>query len=151
MADVVALVLIAGAVLGHEFIYARNIAEGVAEDEGLAVLDVLFLPRKFPASYLGCHAVEGEIHRPHVERAHFRTESQRRGEPLLDRHLRAATGGEVDDGVRRLMDLGQELGKHVGVPGRRSILRVARMQMQDRSPRARGVDRLLGDIGRCIR
>ena len=57
--DVIALVLIARAEIRHQVIDARHVAERVAKDERLAVLDVLFLPWKLPV---------GDLSRPSRER-----------------------------------------------------------------------------------
>ena len=67
---------------------------------------------------------------------------ERRGEPLLDRHVEAAAGGDVDDRVGRLLDARQELHEHGRIRRRAAVLRVARMQVQDGGAGLGGRDRL---------
>ena len=92
----------------------------------------LRLPLVFPFLVAVEHREEAEIHRAHVERAHLGLGAQRRRQPLLQGHAVAAAGGDVDDRVGRLLDARQELHEHFGIRRRPAVLRVARMQMQDR-------------------
>ncbi len=150
MADVVAFVLEASPVVGHQSIDAGDVGEGVAEDEFLAVEDVLLLPRELPLLDLGAHEMEGEIHRSHVERAHLRLEPERGGEAILDRHLRAAAGGQVDDRIGLLVNGRQELGEDVRIARRRTILGIAGVQMEDGGARLRGRYGLICDVLRPV-
>ena len=62
-------------------------------------------PVKAPVARLRRHRVEREVHRSHVERAHLRLCQQRRLKALVQRHHRAAAGGQVDDRVGAGPDL----------------------------------------------
>ena len=87
VADVVALVLELGAVpLAEELGDPLDVAKRVAEDVSVGGEKILLLPIVFPFLVARGHGIEREIHRAHVERAHFRREFSRRREPLLDRH-----------------------------------------------------------------
>ena len=104
-------------------------------------------PSRTSSPCSGCeHRVEAEVHRAHVERAHLGLGAQRRGEALLQRHAVAAAGGDVDHRVGRLLDPRQELHEHLGVGRRPAVLRVARVQVQDRGAGLGRADRAVGDL-----
>ena len=133
VADIVALMLEAGAALLAQPLYdLLDIGEGVAEDEVAGHLQRLRLPLVFPFLVAVEHRVEPEIHRAHVHRAHLGLGAQRRCEAFLEGHAEAAAGRDVDHGVGRLLDARQELHEHLGIGRWPPVLRVARMQMQDR-------------------
>ena len=50
------------------------------------------------------HREQAEVHRAHVERRQFGLEQWPRAHALLDGHVRAAAGGDVDDGVGAALD-----------------------------------------------
>jgi len=81
-----------------------DVAERVAEDEVVGAAQVGLLPIVLPGLVAIRQREDAEVHRAHVERANLRLGNQRRGEPLLDRHVEAAAGRHVDDGVGRLLD-----------------------------------------------
>src|SRR5262249_51253526 len=58
----------------------------------------------------------------------------------------AAAGGDVDDGVAALLDARQELAEDFRIGRRPSVLRIARVQVQDRGAGLGGVDRLGGNL-----
>ena len=67
-------------------------------------------------------------------------------QPLVQRHALAAAGGDVEDGVGRLLDARQELHEPLGALRRPAGLRVARVQVDDRGA---GLGRLDG-LGRDL-
>src|SRR5581483_4053566 len=66
---------------------------------------------------------------------------------LFDGHSVAAAGRDVDDDVRTLLDLGQELSEHVGIGRRAPGLRIAGVEVHDRRPRLRRSDSAFRDLG----
>src|SRR5262245_1217367 len=130
---------------------ALDVAERIAEDVLVGVEKVALLPVVFPFLVASRHRVECEIHRPHVERAHFRREFFGGRDPILHRHQHASASGDVDDGIAALLDARQELAKDFRIGRRPAVLRVARVQMQDRSAGFGGIDRLGGDLIGCDR
>ena len=149
VADIVALELEPGAAALPQILQdALDIGEGVAEDEVARHLEMPRLPRVFEFLVALEQREQPEIHRAHIERAHFGLGAQRRREPLLERHAVAAAGRDVDDRRGRLLDPRQELHEHIGIRRRPPVLRVARMQMQDRRPRLRRGDRIARDLVR---
>ena len=125
-----------------------DVLERVAEDEVAARLQVLRLPVVFPLFALVEIGIEPEIHRAHVERAHFGLRQQRRREPLLHRHVVAAAGRDVDDRVGPGLDLRQELHEDFRIGRGPSVFRIARVQMQDRRTRFGRADRARRDLVR---
>jgi hypothetical protein len=89
--------------------------------------------------------IGSKVHRAHVQRAHLRLGLQRIRQPLLERHARAAAGGDVDGRVGALLDARQELANTSG-SGRSRPSRVAGVQMQDRRAGLGRRDRLLEAI-----
>ena len=105
-----------------------------------------FSQSKRKVSYLSSQVEEAEVDRAHVERGDLGLELRRRPDALLDLHVGAAAGGDVDRRVGRLLDPRQEAGEGlrrlVGLAG----LGVAGVQVQDRGAGLRGGDRLGGDL-----
>ncbi len=108
MADVVALDLEAGAVLGAGREDVFDVGEGVLEDALARALEIGLLPVVFEGLLAGEHRVEPEIHRAHVERGDLRLEGRGGTDALLDRHGRRAAGGDVDDAIGALLDHPEE-------------------------------------------
>ena len=77
--------------------------------------------------------------------------TQRRGEPLLDGHVEAAAGRDVDDRVGRLLDAGQKLHEDGRIRRRATVLGITGVQMQNRGTRFRGCDRLRRNVIRSER
>ena len=72
---------------------------------------------------------------------------ERRGEPLLARHVVAAAGGDVDHRVALgCLIARQELHEHLGIGRRPAVLRIARVQVQDRRAGFGRLDRTVGDL-----
>jgi len=152
VASVVALVLELGAVsLSHQLGNLFDVAEGVAKDVLIGGDEILLLPIILPFLVARGHRIEREIHRAHVERAHFRRKLGGGGEPLLHRHDHGAAGGDVHHRVGRLFDARQKLPEHRGIAGRPPILGVTCVKVQHRRTRFRRRDRLLGDLIGCDR
>ena len=150
MADVVAFVLEPGAVvLAERLDDAFDVLEGIAENAVLRAPEIGLFPIVLPVDRSLGQGMNREIHRTHVERAHFGLEAQRPLQALLKRHLEPAARGQIDDRVARFVDLRQELGKDVGLRRRRTRLRIARVKMQDRGSRLGRLDRRTGDLVRC--
>ena len=112
--------------------------------------EIRLLPVELPLLVAVGEREEGEVHRAHVERAHLRLGHQRRLQAILDRHVEAAAGGDVDDRVGRLLDARQELHEHLGIGRRPAGLRIARMEMEDRRTGLRRLDRLARDVLRPV-
>ena len=147
VADIVALELEAGAVGVAELLQdVFDVLEGVAENVVARVLEMLPLPGVLEVGIAVEHGIQAEIHRPHVERAHFGPGAQGRGEALLDGHAVAAAGRDVDHRVGGLLDARQKLHEHVGIRRRLAVLRIARMQVDDRGAGLRRANRGLGDL-----
>src|SRR5260221_12232428 len=147
VADIVALELEArAAALAQLLQDVFDVLEGVSEDEVARVLEVLALPVVLELLVALEHGEEHEIHRAHVERAHFRLGTQGRGEALLQGHAVAAARGDVHHGIAGLLDARKELHKDVRIRRRLAVPRVARMQVDDRGAGLGRLDRLLGDL-----
>ncbi len=147
VADIVALELEArAAALAQLLQDVFDVLEGVSEDEVARVLEVLALPVVLELLVALEHGEEPEIHRAHIERAHFRLGAQRRSEPLLQAHAVAAARGDVHDSVAGLLDARQELHEDFGIRRRLAVPGIARMQVDDRGAGLRRFDRLLGDL-----
>ena len=105
----------------------------------------------FSQSCFQClHPIAGagdvEVHAAHVEAAHLRLCQQRRGEPIVQRHVQAAARGDVHHGIDALLDHRQEAHEHGRVGRRFSGLRIARVQMDDRRAGFRRLDRAACDL-----
>src|SRR5262249_57867520 len=85
VADVVALDLKLGAVLGAGGEDVFDVREGVPEDALARAFEIWPLPFVLEALVAGEHRVEAEIHRAHVERGDFRLEGRGGPPPPLDR------------------------------------------------------------------
>ena len=156
VAGVVALMLELDAVpFAQCLVDPFDVAKSVGKDVGIGIEQVTFFPVVLPALIAARHRIEREIHRPHVERTHFRRKLQRRRHALLHRHGHGAAGGNVDYCVGRLLDARQEPHKNVWIRRRPPIFGVARMQMQNRGPGFGRIDRLRRDLIRrdrqCLR
>ena len=113
-------------------------------------LQIGLLPVVLPGLVAVGEREDGEVHRAHIERAHFRLGDKRRREPLLDRHAEPAARRHIDDRIRGLFDTRQKLHEHGGIGSRASVLRIAGMQMKDRGARFRRRDRLRRDVVGCV-
>ena len=109
---------------------------------------IRLFPVEFPALVFVGRREDAEIHRAHVERAHLGLGLERCGKPLLELHVEAAAGRDVDDRVGRLLDARQELHEDGRVGRRNAGLRIARVQMDDGGAGFGGIDALLGDLVR---
>ena len=97
VADVVALELEArAAALAQSFKHALHVGEGVLEDGVAGGFEEFRLPFMLPFPWLVEHWKQREIHRAHVERAHFGLGPERGRQSLVQRHQRGAAGGDVD-------------------------------------------------------
>ena len=123
-----------------------DVAKRVGENVGVGIGEVAFLPIVFPVLVALGHRIEREVHRSHIERAHFRRKLLRGGDALLDRHGHGAAGGDVDHRVGRLLDARQKLHVDARVRRRAAILGIAGMQVQDRGAGIGGIDRLGRDL-----
>ena len=156
MAGVVALVLEFDAVAFAEKLGdLLDVAKRIGEDVSVGIGEIALLPIVFPVLEAPRHRIEREVHRSHVERAHFRRQKLRGGDALLHRHGHRAAGSDVDDRVGRLLDARQKLHEYVWIRRRPAVLRVARVQVQDGGSRLGGIDRLrrnlIGRERQCIR
>ena len=95
--------------------------------------------------------VETEIHRSHVERGDLRFEGRGGQNPLLDPHIGAAAGGDVDHRVGALLDPRQKAGERLRRLVRLAVGRVARVQMEDRRSRLGRTNRVVDDFVRSHR
>ena len=152
MADVVALEFKPRAALGAHFVEDMgDVAGGVLEHHIVGVFEERFLPVEFEVLDPSEHGIEGEVHRPHVEAAHFGRVGPGRGEALVKAHDGRAAGGHVDDGVGPLGDGGQEGGPVGGVGGGVAGVGVPGVEVQDGGASLGGADRggcdVLGPVG----
>src|SRR5260370_5503590 len=116
VADIVALELEArAAALAQLLQDVFDVLEGVSEDEVARVLEMLALPVVLELLVALEHGEEPEIHRAHIERAHFRLGAQRRSEPLLQAHAVTAALGDVHDSVAGFLDARKELLDDFGI------------------------------------
>ena len=147
MADIVAFELEAGAEgladLGHDLLDEDIV---IVHDAAPRAFDIRLLPGMLPFGHSRAGAGEIEDQRPHVERSELRLRGLGAFQPGVERHGRAAAGGDVDDGVGGLLDARQEFHEIRGERARRAVLRIACVEMQDRGPRLSRADRRLGDL-----
>ena len=149
MAGIVALELEAGAVRFSQILEnALYILECISEYEVVRAPKIGLFPIVFPGLEAVGRLEDAEIHRAHVERGDLRLGDQRRRHALLDGHAEPAPGRNVDDGAGVLLDPRQEIHEHRGVGRRPAVNRVAGVEVEDRGPRLRRPDRLLGDLVR---
>ena len=106
---------------------ARDIFKRVAENEIVCVFQIRLLPREFPVLHAGGGGGNIEVHAAHVQAAHLRARHQPGRQPFFKGHAKTATGGDVDDGVRALLDHRQKSHEHGRVWRGRAINRIARM------------------------
>ena len=106
---------------------ARDIFEGVAENEIIGVFQIRLLPGEFPIFHAGGGGGNIKVHAAHVQAAHLRARQQPGRQPFFKGHAKSATGGDVDDGVRALLDHRQKSHEHGRVWRGRAINRIARM------------------------
>ncbi len=118
---------------------SKVLLEHMGAGDVAVVLFPLVLQRR---QFLQRHEA-GEVHGAEVQRGHLGADALRRFEALLQRHARATTGGDVDDGVAARADLRQELHEDFRVRRRAAIHRIARMQVQHRPRRPRPRPRTL--------
>jgi hypothetical protein len=146
MGRVVALELEPRAGIAKRAQHELDVLVGVAEHEIARVFQRLRLPVVLERLKAVEHRKEAEIHRAHIERSNLRLERLRRLDPLLDRHIGRAAGGQVHDRLRRLLDTRKEARERlralVGAPGRL----VAGVQMDDGRSRLGRADRRFGDL-----
>ncbi len=135
--SVIPLVEVAPSPETTETVIARTMA---------AVLEMLALPVMGEVLEPVEHGVEAEIHRAHVQRGQLRLEGQRRLHALLDRHVRAAAGGDIDHRAGGLLDPRQERLEGTRILGRASRFGIAGMQVQDRCPGLRRSYRGFDDL-----
>ena len=132
-----------------------DVAEGVAEDIAVRLAQIGFLPIELPPFVALGQGMHGEVHAAHVERAHLGREAPRRGDALGHCIGEAAAGGEIDHGIGRGLDGGQEGLKVFRVDRNGPCPRVARVQMQYGGACLGRFDRLpcdvLGPVGQGIR
>src|SRR5918999_3374836 len=147
MSHVIALELEAGPpALAELSERVLDLAECVGEDSVVRAEDVIALPRLLPGVVAVRGAREHEVHRAHVERGKLWFYPQRRSESLLDRHVRAAAGGDVDNGVCLRGDQREELEEDLRVTCGGPAPRIASVEMQDRRSGRGRLDRCLGDL-----
>jgi len=145
MAEVVAFELEARAMIAEFEHDALDVAEGVPEDHVLHPLHIILLPAIAPGRNLLRERMDREVHRSHVQRAHFGLQETRIREALVERHARAAARRDVDDGVGGRGDIGHEFGEHAGVRRGPAVFGIARVQMDDRGARLCRFDGLIAD------
>src|SRR6202162_5521973 len=105
MAGIVAFMLELDAVtLSQELRDSLDVTKRVAEDILVGLQQIWLLPLVLPGLVAGRHRIEREIHRAHIERAHFRRKCRRGSDPILQRHVYTASGGDVDHPVATLLD-----------------------------------------------
>ena len=147
MPDVVALKLEPRPAASAEFFENRfDVGKRVLEDEVASPFEVLWFPRVLPVREFFDRGKQAEVHRAHVARAHLWLQSQRCGEPLLDRHVVSAAGCDVDDRVGSLLDLRQEFQKDFRTRRRATGLCIASVQMQNRRTGFGGLNRAGRDL-----
>jgi hypothetical protein len=147
MTGVVGLELEAGTpLLAQNLNDPLDILKSVPENKAFRSREVLQLPVVAPVARAVGHRVEPEIHRAEIERAHLRLDPDRGLQPLVHRHGLPAAGRDVDDGVGRGGDPGQEAQEHLGVRCRRAGPRIAGMEVQDGGAGLGRADRPLGDL-----
>src|SRR5262249_10637307 len=146
VADIVALNLETGAVVGTGCEDVFDVGEGVLEHAGSGGLKIGFFPIELELLLARQHRVEAEIHSAHVEGGNLGFENGGGWSALLDCHAHAATGGDVDDTVRPLLDhlekWGERLGRLVGP----AVLGVARVQVHDGGARFGRADGRVRDL-----
>ena len=149
MAHVIALELESGAeAIAHTAKDGLDIAEGILKDKVVRTGQIGLFPVVLPLPWLGSHGEQAEIDGAHIKRAHLRLGLKRGQQAILHGHVHAAAGGDVQYGVRRLLDTGQELHEHLGVRSRPAIDWIAGMEMYDRGSRLRRRDTFGGDLVR---
>ena len=126
--DVVALEFEARTELISEFLEdPLDIGKGILEHHVPRAFEEPGFPVMLPFAVAPAHRKQAEVHRTHIQRTHFRLRGNRRRQPFVERHDRAAAGRNIDDGIAALADLRQELHEHFGVCGRMPGCRVACM------------------------
>ena len=147
VADVVAFVFKFYVVRGAAELLGdhANVGEGVAEDVALGGAHVVFFPALLPALVALGQRVDGEVHRSHVQAAHFGAEALRGGDALGDGHYGVASGGDVDDGIGGLANARQEELEVRWVYRGGAVLRVTRVQVDDGGASLSSSNGLLGD------
>ena len=103
-------------------------------------------PVKAPVALSRGQGVEREIHAAHVKRTHLGPRRQRACHAFLQRHHRAAAGGDVDHRVAASRDTGQEAHEMLHPCRWSPVLRIAGVQMQDRRAGLGRRHRLVLDI-----
>ena len=151
MANVVALDLEPRLVLAARLKDVRDVFECIFEDTVVASFEIGTLPIVLEFLEAPEQLVQPKVHGPHVQRSYFRPQLQRRLQPLLNGHRRCPACGNVDHHVRRLFDEWYELAEQFWILRRTSVLRIARVEMNDRSPSLSRADRGLGNLIRCHR
>jgi hypothetical protein len=76
-----------------------DIPESVAEDEVVGAAQVRLFPVVLPALVAVGQREDAEVHRAHVERAHFGLRHQWRRKAFLHGHVERAAGGDVEHRV----------------------------------------------------
>ncbi|MCY1521447.1 hypothetical protein D9M68_562600 [compost metagenome] len=110
-----------------------HVGEGVLEDGAPRCFKKLRFPFVFPLRRLVERRKQSEVHRPHVQRTHFRFGAQRSRKPIFQRHQRRTAGGDVYYRIGRLLDARQELHEQRRIGRRAAVFRVPCMEMQDGS------------------
>ena len=107
--DIVAFEFETGAAFGtHPAQDSLDVARRVLEDEVIGIAQEWLLPVVQPFVSLAEHRVQCKVHRPHVERTHFRPQRERRRNTVIQAHHRAAAGRQVHHSIRPGTDHGQE-------------------------------------------
>jgi hypothetical protein len=132
MTDVVALVLEPAAVLRSEHgDDPRDVAKRVLEDEIVGRAEVGFFPVVLPGLIAIGQREDPEIHAAHVERAHLRTKHRRRLQAIVDGHVQAAAGRDVDDRLASILEPRQKCQVGRGIRRWPPVARIAGVHVQD--------------------
>ncbi len=87
-----------------------------------------------------------EIHRPHIQRRHFRTGLTGGGQTLVQGHAQPTACCDIHHSIGLLFDAGQEFHEDFRVWRWAAVVWIARMQVQDRRPCFCRSNRIIGNF-----
>ena len=152
VSDVVALVLETSATpFAKTFQDRLDVTERVAEDAPAGGFQVGRFPVVLPFRESVKRREQAEVHRPHVQRTHFRLQRDRALQALIDRHVVSAAGCHVDDRVGLGLDRRQKLAKHVGIWRGPTVVGVAGVQVKNAGTSVGCSHRVVGNLLGCHR